>query len=432
MTKAITKDTISEISNPDFVRYAQMYIDIEEDYRDQVRNFGLPFADDVFINTDSEKVHELEERGLVVANDRKSLTYGWVSPSCIVCREGFNTATFSISTQCSRNCFFCFNPNQVDYEKFKSEKDDVVEKLAAHSQAGDDFIDLALTGGEPLLHKPEVEEFFRQAKALYPHAYVRLYTSGDFLDEEFLQVLRDCGLDEIRISVKMDDEVSSLERTLDLLELSKEYISRVLVEMPVMPDEFERMKALLLVLDEIEIDGINLLELCFPGHNAEEFAKRGYQLKSQLYRVFYNYIYAGGLPIAGSEEVCIKLLEYAIDEGLRLGVHYCSLENKFSGQVNLQNRPHVAKYPFCELSESDYFLKSIKAFGEDIPEVERILRSKDINYYIDTDDSFIQFHPRYLEVVRASLPAVELGLAYSIVEQRAENIALRELRIELM
>jgi pyruvate formate-lyase activating enzyme-like uncharacterized protein len=185
------------------------------------------------------------------------------------------TATFLVSNQCTRKCFFCFNPNQANFEEFRTAQDDPAGKLVGLYEQGVVYQDLALTGGEPLLHKAETEAFFREAKHVYPDAYTRLYTSGSFLDKEYLGVLQDARLDEIRFSIKTDDSFEEQALTLERIRLSKAYIPNVVVEMPVMPDELELMKGLLLELDSIGIAGINLLELCFPFNNASEFVRRG-------------------------------------------------------------------------------------------------------------------------------------------------------------
>lgn len=431
LLEPINAISIERICNSDFARYAQQYVDIAQEYRAQILRYGLPTSNQEYLTVNCPKVYELEARGLVVANDRKSLTCGWVSPSCLTCRKGQGTATFSISTQCSRSCFFCFNHNQKGYAELRSSKDDPLASLDELRGQGHKFMDLALTGGEPLLHKEDTEAFFRYARALYPEAYLRLYTSGDYLDEDYLALLRDVGLDEIRISVKLDDEIAVLEHTLDLLELSTSFIPQVMVEMPVMPDTLEHMKALLLALDEIGIDGINLLELCFPEHNAEEFKRRGYELKAEQHRVLYNYLYAGGLPIAGSEEVCLLLLEFALDNKLSMGVHYCSLENKFSGQVNVQNLPYAMRFGYCSFSEKDYFLKSAKVFGANAESFEKTLEQLGVSEYrSDPDDHVLEFSPVYLEQLADYYPDSEIGIGYHIVEQRGASVSLRELRVD--
>jgi len=431
MLEPITPEILDRIRNPDFKRYAHNYLDIAEDFRAQILQFGLPISNKPSLTVFDERIQVMAAQGVVIANGSKSLSLGWVSPSCITCRQGMGTATFSISTQCPRDCFFCFNPNQEDYEELLVRKDDPAHKLSGLHEQGVVYGDLALTGGEPLLHKDETLAFFCRAAQLYPQAHTRLYTSGSFLDEGFLCSLQKAGLDEIRFSIKTDDNLKAQQTTLERIKTSRAFIPTVVVEMPVMPDELALMKELLLTLDGIGINGINLLELCFPCANTEEFARRGYEIKPEQFRVLYNYQYAGGLPIAGSEDACLLLLEFALQQSLRMGVHYCSLENKFSGQVYLQNISFHDTYPFCSFSQKDYFLKSAKVFGRDAKPVEAALKKAGLKRYRkDPDHQSLEFPPVYLERLRQKLPPLEAGVCYYIVEQREADAVLRELRID--
>ena len=146
-----------------------------------------------------------------------------------------------------------------------------------------------------------------------------------------------------------------------------------MVEMPVMPDELPLMQDLLVELDKRGATGINLLELCFPFNNAAAFARRGYRIKHEPYRVPYDYWYAGGLPIEGSEDACIRLLSFAIERGLHMGVHYCSLENKLTGQMYQQNAPFKQAFPPREYAQRGHFLACAHIFGADAAAARRIL-----------------------------------------------------------
>ncbi|MDR0513718.1 MAG: radical SAM protein [Coriobacteriaceae bacterium] len=441
MIEAITHDNIGLIQNPAFRGYAQSYLDIEDDFRSQLEGCGVPVAQSAAFDVFGPVPKGLAQHGLKIANDHRSFHLNWISPSCLTCRKGIRTATFLLSVQCPRNCFFCFNPNQENYEASKSGVNDVIGELDDLAARGGRLEDCALTGGEPLLHKPEALAFFEHAAALFPNAYTRLYTSGAFLDQDFLEDLHRVGLDEIRFSIKTDDSLSEQQATLDRIRLSQNYIPQVVVEMPVMPDNLEQMKELLLALDAMGIAGINLLELCFPFHNAEEFAERGYRIKPRQYRVLHNWWYAGGLPIDGSEENCFALLEFAQMSGIRMGVHYCSLENKFSGQAYIHNHPVRERFPQCAFSDRDFFLKSAKVFGEDIAPVQAALDAEGLHgYRLDLENGFLEFPPLYLESLRQAFPtqasgvpvrgALEVGIAYYLAEQREGAPALRELRID--
>ena len=441
MLRKITEELLKQISNPLLSKNAQMYINIENNYLAQVEEFGLEIErvnksvnkpEITLTNSSDSTLKTLIEEGLVVGNDTKSLHFNWISPACVSCRKGLDSLTFTISMHCPRDCFFCFNPNQGNYEHLQEQANNPAKELIELFKQNRCLRDIALTGGEPLLHKDETEEFFRTASQYFPDAYTRLYTSGAFLDEPFLEKLAAAGLDEIRFSIKTDDAPDAIQEVLDLIALSRKHIEFVMVEMPVLPDELELMKDLLLSLDTIGISGINLLELCFPFNNAQEFRRRGYTLKSEPFRVLYNYWYAGGLPVAGSEQACIELLKYTSENKLSMGVHYCSLENKLSGQVYQQNLSAYQDYPYCHFSQRDYFLKSAKVYGNDALLVNIALLEKGYEALrYDKDAQVLEFLPDYLASLADAFPNLEVAISYHILEQDDQGIALRELRLDL-
>lgn len=433
MIEETTGAALANIQNPDFRAYARVYDRIECDFMEAVSSFGLEFAeaaDDVREGELARRIDALAVRGARVENDRKSIHLNWISPACLTCRKGVGTETFLTSTQCPRNCYFCFNPNQADYEYYLSHVRDVASELRQRHSAGVRYRDLALTGGEPLLHAEQSIAFFEQARSLYPDVYTRLYTSGAGLSPDVLARLEAAGLSEIRFSVKLDEPQSAIDATLAKMEACRGRIPTVMVEMPVMPDQVPQMKELLGRLDAMGVQGINLLELCFPLHNAPEFARRGYRLKARPYRVLYNYYYAGGLPVDGSERACIELLEFAVDEGLKLGVHYCSLENKFTGQIYQQNRYIGAARPWHAMSERDYFLKSAKVFGRDVSRVERALRAIDERRFErDRASNSLEFPLEALPALAQAAPNAETAVCFSVAERREEGDVIRELAV---
>jgi hypothetical protein len=296
---------------------------------------------------------------------------------------------------------------------------------------GQKFSHLALTGGEPLLHQSDMLEFFHYIRENSPRTHTRLYTSGDFLTRDNLSQLKETGLREIRFSIKMEDPEQLKQEVYERIALAKEYIPDVMVEMPVLPGSLSEMKEVLLELDRIGISGINLLEFCFPYNNAQQFIQRGYKVKNPPFQVLYDYWYAGGLPIAGSEENCLLLLNFALAQKLRLGVHYCSLENKFSSQIYQQNAPFRHTYPCCILSEKDYFLKSAKVFGRDMAPVESFLRKSGLpDYRLDKDNDYLEFSIAYLTELVKPFPDLEVGICYHVVETMDGENLLRELRVD--
>lgn len=424
MYQTITRENISEIPNISFRTYAERYLDIEDQTNQIIENIGLPFN----IEKSDVTKEEVIESGVVSRNEKKSLYLNWISPACRACKKGERTITSIISLKCHKNCYFCFNPNQENYGTFRVKDMEPVAELNERFLRGERFDHIALTGGEPLLHTKKTVEFFKFIHKESKHTYTRLYTSGDLLTKKILADLKAVHLNEIRFSIKQEETNEQKETLFGIMKLAKEYIPVVVVEMPVIPGTLEEMKKFLHLLDGIGVNGINLLEFCFPMYNVEEFQKRGFELKFPPYETYYNYWYAGGLAVKQSEEECLKLLQYASEQTLKLGVHYCSLENKHTGQLYQQNKgKRLSKlYSF---STTDYFLKSAKVFGEDKEIVASRLQKQGIkSYEVDPNFDSLQFPLSAIKYLKGT--TVDIAICSFVSEIREDGEVLREVKLE--
>ena len=423
----ITRDTLPLVRNPAFRAYAERYVRIYEQFRDQVRATGIGVEE---ADQPSDALLErLRVKGATLRNDAKSVYVNRISPACVACQTGVGSVTFFLSLRCHRRCFYCFNPNQEGYDHFRIHVRDCDAELRQIKQSGVQVGYVALTGGEPLLHKRETVSFFETACQLFPGVHTRLYTSGDFVNRSVLAALQKAGLNEIRFSVRMEDSDRVRSRTLSAIALAREYIANVMVEMPVVPGNYNAMCRLLVDLDALGIFGINLLELGFPLVNVEEFNRRGLRVKRRPYRVLYDYWYAGGLPIAGSETEALRLVEFALDRGLGLGVHYCSLENKHTGQLFQQN-VSGSRSRTLYFSRRDFFLKSAKVFGDDIPRALEAFRRSGCRQYVENQEfGFLEFHVSHVTALRGL--DMEVGVSYNVLEARDDGQYLRELKVDL-
>ena len=417
------------------VAYSNRFDTMQNEFLRAVDAFGLPFApdaDDAAARRDG-RVAKLASRGIVLQNDAKSAYHKWISLACLACRTGERTESFITSMQCPHNCFFCFNPNQPNYEYYRTHVNPLVDDLQRRYDEGAVYDCLAVTGGEPLLHLDETLAFLELARSLYPDAHLRLYTSGHGFDESIAQRLVDAGLDEIRFSIKLEEGPELLDATYEALETAVGLIDSTMVETPVFPDKLEFMKELLVRLDDLGVRGINLLELGFPFHNADEFARRGYLLKPHPYRVLYGYWYGGGLPVAGSEDIALDLLDFVASQKLSLGVHYCSLENRLTGQVYRQNSQAAACFPLRAFSQRDFFLKSAKVFGEAIDVVEKKLVELGLHDQcdkLDGDAGFLELPLAIAARIAHDLPPIAWGISFAIAEEDGSYFALKELCLD--
>jgi pyruvate formate-lyase activating enzyme-like uncharacterized protein len=425
----VNETTLASIQNPVLQSYAERYVRFYKDFMRQIREMGMGIEEVDDSQQVRERIASLRKRGAVVRNDGKSVYVNRISSACEACQIGLGAQTFSLSLKCHRHCFFCFNPNQEDYEYYNEHMRDASAELDTLLARGQRLQHIALTGGEPLLHKKETVRFFQRARQNFPDAYTRLYTCGDHLDRETLRALKDAGLNEIRISIRLDDAENARQHTFRQIALAKEYIHNVMVEMPVLPGALEEMKTILTKLNRLGVFGINLLELCFPFHNADQYRARGYRIKARPFRVLHNYRYAGGLPVAGSEATCLDLMKFTIDAGLELGVHYCSLENKETNQVYRQNMSANSS-KVLHFSQRDYFLKSAKVFGESVGAATQILdRDGYRDYRFNHKYKFLEFHVNKIKML--SRLNVEVGISTNILEKRNGRTYLRELKVDV-
>lgn len=413
------------------------YAEVGKRYVRALEDKGLVFTEP---GAGAARCVELREalaaRGVRVRNAGASLAWGHLSPACVECTGNGGSETFSTTFKCHRNCYFCFNHNQPDYELFFREGCPWEEGLARSAAENEVLACVGLTGGEPLLDLDNALDLLKRVGTTWPGAHKRLYTSGDLLTEEGAARLREAGLDEIRFSVKDDDTSDQQERVIAAMRLAKRFIPSVMVEMPVIPGAGAHLKQLFRSFQDVGIDGINLLEFCFPFCNWDEFSRRGFVLKNPPFEVMYDYGYSGGLAVAGSEELALELMVWAIDEGLTFGLHYCSLENKHRSEIRQKNERSAQAHPCITFDKGDFFLKTAKVFGPDRDAARPALEAAGCTDFMeDADEHSLAFPPRFVEAARVAVhpngDPVRPMLCY-LVHESDENgsylvdVALRE------
>ena len=401
-----------------------------EAYLDALREKGLVFAEAGKNQAEIDKLREkLRQAGAQFKNAGASIVWGWQSKACVECTGANGSETFSTTFKCHRDCYFCFNYNVADYQKFVREGCPWEQGLEDARRRYEDLAAIGLTGGEPLLVLDDSIRFLEAAREAFPNAHTRMYTSGDLLTEEGAKRLRDAGLVEIRFSVKQDDPQERQERVLSAMRLAKRYIPDIMVEMPIIPGTEARMRELFDAWAEIGIDGINLLEFCFPFNNWDEYAARGFEIRNPPFDVMYDYGYSGGLPVAGSEELCLKMMLYGIEKGVPFGMHYCSLDNKHRSEMRQRNEPARSIHPVFSFDEGDFFIKCAKVFGDDVePTIEALLKAGKTTFMQNESAKSLSFPLKYLKYVR-HLP-ISPATSVCLLETDEEGSYLREVALK--
>ena len=182
MVEKVTVANVGGIANPAFRDYARRYVDIEEGFREAVAGFGVPFAEPV----DEATARRLWRSSRLWVCARSTTGRAWSpagSPQPQACRLGLHAETYVMTLACPRRCYFCFNPNQADFDGRCAARHpaDVVRQLEASGRAA--VRRCAHVGADgrraPALHADEAVAFFARARELLPGRRIsRLYTSG--------------------------------------------------------------------------------------------------------------------------------------------------------------------------------------------------------------------------------------------------------------
>lgn len=426
MREKVTRAVANSIVSQGFLDSIEPLLQAYDQFESNYRIVGLPIGTCV-----CDKREASDRLGLSHDENYNALYTKERSSACDACRTGVGSVTFFLSLKCTKECFYCFNNNQEDHEFHRSHVRDIVGELSKFHDTGMRLTHIAVTGGEPLVHFEELREFITQARIWYPASHIRVYSCGDLLTPEKAAKLTECGLDELRLSIKYEAGSAAIEESLDLIRSIKPHVKDIVVEIPVIPGHLAVLEKLLCDLDELGIKGINLLEFCFPFANLPEFADKGFALKAQPYETPMNYWYAGGLPIDGSEQDSLRLMEYAVSKDLGMYVHYCSLENKHSGQVYQMNAPFVEELSGYAFSQKDFFFKSVVAYGKVAQELKRALEAKAVKDFVfDPEEGSLEFNPDDVRGAEGLPNEKEVYLLYYVVSDDGGDYQLRNVRAD--
>ncbi len=195
MIYPLTEQTPAVQNNAVLQRYVLRYLDIEKQTQQAIAQYGLSFESPYRHQAETDALRrEVKALGAVFANNGKSIHSRWLSSACVQCRTGEGSYTTFLSLKCHRDCYFCFNPNQENYDGFQHEMRDAVGEVNAIAAEEYPLTHIALTGGEPLLFRQESIRFFETVQAKLPGVHTRLYTAGDPLDRNTALALAKAGL----------------------------------------------------------------------------------------------------------------------------------------------------------------------------------------------------------------------------------------------
>jgi pyruvate formate-lyase activating enzyme-like uncharacterized protein len=248
-----------------------------------------------------------------------SLYSGRLPRGCVLCRRGTKMVLL-VSGRCSTGCFYC--PLSLEKkgkavifanELKAADDEDVLREAEIMGAEG-----TGITGGDPVACLDQTVRFIRLLKERFgKRHHIHLYTSS--LDTGAFETLEEAGLDELRLHppVEMWDRL----RSTDIADFKKVSKMKMGFEVPVIPGEEERLRALLEYAQDAGIDFVNLNELEFSEGNWDAMLEKGFAIKGDV-----------SAAVRGSEDLGLRM----VNLGLKVPVHYCS--SSFKDSVQLRQR----------------------------------------------------------------------------------------------
>ncbi|MCJ7772138.1 MAG: radical SAM protein, partial [Desulfobacterales bacterium] len=250
---------------------------------------------------------------------------GDLSPGCLTCINGTWSCIY-INGLCTRNCFYCPQDRKIKKEsppltdehiKFNS-ADDYINYLRRYPYEG-----IGFSGGEPLLVFDKLMEYIKEIRKVFGSAhYVWIYTNGDLVNEERLNLLNKAGLDEIRF------DASANGYDLKPIKMAVKHLKTVSIEIPAIPEDLEFVKSHIKEFEEIGVKHLNIHQLMMSKHNKDAFGKRNYS-------VLHTNMYEDDYPVLESELAGFEIIKHAIKIKTKLGINYCSrcYKARFQGKA---------------------------------------------------------------------------------------------------
>ncbi len=238
-----------------------------------------------------------------------------LSPGCRMCASGEWSCLF-INNKCNAACFYCpSEQNEVSEPATNNFTFSKVEDYIAYLEKFG-FKGCSLSGGEPLLTFEKTLHYVTNIKKHFGSGmYMWLYTNGILSNQDKLEQLARAGLDEIRF------DIGATAFKTDKACQAVGIIPRVTVEIPAVPNEYEKIIQAATELAGAGVNHLNLHQLRCTAYNREKLVKKG-----------LTFMHAPRVLVAQSEVTALKIMKFILENKLPLPVNYCSFVFKNSHQ----------------------------------------------------------------------------------------------------
>jgi pyruvate formate-lyase activating enzyme-like uncharacterized protein len=353
----------------------------EKVIKENQKNFNLFYKELPFIKPE-ETLKFSRERDRLVEETRNYVKWGYnrtkvdctsLSKGCQTCGAGTWSCLF-INNKCNASCFYCpTSQDEYGNPTTQTVEFEDVENYISYLRTFN-FKGVSISGGEPFLSFDKSLHFIRRIRESFgENMYIWLYTNGILVTEEKLCLLKKAGLDEIRF------DIGATGYNLEKVRLAKEIIPIVTVEIPAVPEDFQKLKNIVSELASLGVDHLNLHQIRCTEHNYKKLLRRN-----------YTFLHGPKITVLESELTALKLIKYVKQNKINIPLNYCSFIYKYRFQRMAARRlfaPYVIR-PYEEITETGIIRDlSIKGDKNIIKEqFERLSKNRNKDDFILLND----------------------------------------------
>lgn len=248
--------------------------------------------------------------------------YSQISKGCQLCGLGVWSCLF-ITGKCNASCFYC--PTSQEEEDVPNSQGLYFPTPESYAEYVNyfKFKGVAFSGGEPLLQIERVLLYLKRIrKTCSPEIYTWMYTNGILASESTFKKLAALNLNEVRF------DIGATGYSLENIKKAQGIIKNISIEIPAIPEEKERLKALLPEMVKLGVTNLNLHQLRLTHYNVAKLLKRNYTI-----------IPAEKPIVLESELAALEIISYARKNKIKIGINYCSFffKNRFQ-QVGIRKQ----------------------------------------------------------------------------------------------
>ncbi len=296
------------------------YITYFNDLVNQCKKYYGKYSNIKWI-TASDAIELQEKRDLILHSLKENqlfkntkVYHQQISKGCQLCGLGLWSCLF-ITGKCNASCFYCPTSQLID--EVPSSQGLLFPTANAYAEYVNHFKfkGVGFSGGEPFLAIDRVFQYLKKLrKVCDPDLYIWMYTNGILADTRTFKKLASLKLNEIRF------DIGASNYSLEKVKLAKGIIPNITIEIPIVPEETEKIKALLPEMIKAGVSNLNLHQLRLTPYNAEKLLKRG-----------YTFLPAERPIVLESELAALEIIRYTKENNIKIGINYCSFffKNRF-------------------------------------------------------------------------------------------------------